>query len=274
MNSPLIDIKKLRELITTNKVIILDATIHKVNEKIDNSNKILIPNSLFFDIEGTFSDHNSGLPNTMVDAKTFESNVQQLGIDKDSVVVIYDRWGVYSSPRAWWMFRYMGHQQTYVLNGGIKAWQDAGLTIVTSHSNPQKSGNFTANVRPSWFEDTKSVLKALQQHSASIVDARGAARFSGKNPEPRPGLRAGHIPTATNLSYDQVLDGAYMKDNVALQALFTNHTHKDTPTIFTCGSGVTAAILALAAYQIGNENISVYDGSWAEWGSNPNLPIE
>lgn len=274
MNSPLIDINTLKELNISQKLVILDATIDKVNEKIDNTNKALIPNSLFFDIQGTFSDHRSGLPNTMVSSQVFETNIRQLGINKDSVVIIYDRWGVYSSPRAWWMFRYMGHQKTYVLNGGLKAWQAAGLPVVSEHAQPQTQGNFSAILLPKWIVNKNEILTALEKHTASIIDARGAGRFNATIPEPRPGMRSGHIPTSINIPFEQVLNGYYIKNTQKLRQIFSSYLIKDRSIIFSCGSGITASILALAVSQLGINNISVYDGSWAEWGADPSLPIE
>lgn len=274
MKSPLINVQQLRNLSHSHNIILLDATIDKVNEKIDNNNISLIPNSIFFDIEGVFSDHSTGLPHTMVDPITFAAHVQNLGINQDSIVIIYDRWGVYSSPRAWWMFRYMGHKQTYVLDGGVKAWQIADLPVSNRHHTPTERGNFQSVVQADWFKNTKDILQHLKSKTSTIIDARGAGRFSGTVAEPRPGVRSGHIPTSSNLPFDQVLEGPFLKDKALLEPLFAPHLREAHSNIFTCGSGITAAILALAAYQTGVKNIAVYDGSWAEWGADHALPME
>lgn len=273
MKSPLINVQQLRDLSPGKKVILLDATIDKVNEQIDRNTTSLIPNSIFFDIEGVFSDHSSGLPHTMIDPISFTTHVQSLGINQDSIIVVYDRWGVYSSPRAWWMFRYMGHIQTYVLNGGIKAWQQANLPVVTDHIEPSKPGNFIASPQSQWYADKDTMLTSIANSSTSIIDARGAGRFNGTVPEPRAGIRSGHIPGSSNLPFDQVLDGAFMQDKATLSSIFATHIRPEKGNTFTCGSGITASILALAAAQIGIKDIAVYDGSWSEWGSDPTLPI-
>ncbi len=273
MKTPLIDVHILKELSSNPKLIILDATIDKVNEKIDEHNKDLIPNSLFFDIEGCFSDHSSGLPHTMVSATTFTEQTQQLGIDQDSIIVVYDRWGVYSSPRAWWMFQYMGHSHTYVLDGGIKAWQQAQLPVISDYLTTTKLGNFIASPQSQWFADKDAMLASIAKSSTSIIDARSAGRFNGTVPEPRAGIRSGHIPGSSNLPFDQVLDGAFMQGKATLSSIFATHIQSEKGNTFTCGSGITASILALAAAQIGIKDIAVYDGSWSEWGSDPLLPI-
>ena len=122
--SSILSLAALKKLLTDPNLVILDTTIDKVNQKIDDTNRKLIPNSLFFDIENDFSAHNTGLPHSLVDQETFTTKVQQLGINKDSIIVLYDRWGVYSSPRAWWMFKTMGFNDVYVLNGGLNAWKE------------------------------------------------------------------------------------------------------------------------------------------------------
>lgn len=269
----LITINECKELLANPKTILLDATIDKVNQKIDNSNVKLIPNSLFLDIENDFSDHSTGLPHTMINASDFTAKAQKLGINNDSIIILYDRWGVYSSPRAWWMFNYMGHKNVYVLNGGLPAWISKDLPTVGEYITPHKAGNYQATEQTNWFAGKQYVLAQINKKSTHIIDARGTPRFLGTVPEPRTGVRSGHIPNSKNLPFEEVLTGIFMKDTTTIKERFTNLLTQDGLNIFSCGSGITASILALAAYEADYKNITVYDGSWAEWGSDITLPI-
>lgn len=156
--SSILSLAALKKLLTDPNLVILDTTIDKVNQKIDDTNRKLIPNSLFFDIENDFSAHNTGLPHSLVDQETFTIKVQQLGINKDSIIVLYDRWGVYSSPRAWWMFKYFGHKNTFVLNGGIYAWEENNLPLAKEHIKSYFTGNFTATIQPQWLATKELVI--------------------------------------------------------------------------------------------------------------------
>jgi len=276
MSRALIDIEQAVKLIKeqTERVVILDASIDKVGQKLDNSNLELIPNSHFLDIEHAFSDKNIPLPHTMVDAVTFEQEVRKLGVHQDSIVLLYDRWGVYSSPRAWWMFKYMGFDQAYVINGGMPAWKSADLPIVDAYSGVENIGNFVAKPDPQWIIKIDELKELVGQDDVHITDARSAGRFSGAAPEPRPGLKSGHIPGSENIPFDQVLHAAYFRSNEEIAPLYENKAFPTGQNIFTCGSGITAAVLALGAYELGYKNIRVYDGSWSEWGSDPDTIVD
>jgi thiosulfate/3-mercaptopyruvate sulfurtransferase len=272
--SALISTDQALKLINEDNAIVLDATIDKVNEKMDNSKMSLIPNSQFFDIEGVFSDHMSGFPHTMVSPEHFSKEAKKLGINQDSTVIVYDRWGVYSSPRAWWLFRYMGLEKVYVLNGGEPAWKAAGLPIVDDYSSPEEQGNFKAKPNYEWFISKEELVERLGDDDFTITDARSSGRFHGTAPEPREGLRSGHIPGSKNLPFDQVLDGINYQDDMELQRLYDGKIDSGKQNIFTCGSGISAAIIALGAYELGNDYVTIYDGSWSEWGADPEVPIE
>ncbi|PVH24401.1 sulfurtransferase [Sphingobacterium corticibacter] len=275
---PLIDVKALQALLDEQKpVVLLDATIDKVNQQIDQDGVTpeLIPNSIFFDIEGAFSDHSNPLPHTMIDAATFESEARALGINANSMLVTYDRWGIYSSPRAWWMFRAMGHTNTFVLQGGLPAWKAQQLPVVSKHMDTATltKGNFVAKPQNEYWINKEEILRGLQQNENTIIDARSAGRFAGSSPEPRAGLQSGHIPGSHNLPFDEVLAGTHYKGVAELQNIF-EPLISDKPVVFSCGSGISPAIIALAAQQLDYPNLSIYDGSWSEWGADENVPIE
>lgn len=233
-----------------------------------------IPGARFFDIDG-ITDQRSPLPHMAPPAEKFVSRVRALGVGDGHQVVIYDSVGVFSAPRAWWTFRLMGKGQVAVLDGGLPKWLAEGRPT-DDLPPPLRDRHLTAARQGHLVKDVTEVAHAAKLGLAEIIDARAAARFRGEAPEPRPGLRAGHIPGARNLPYTALLapDGT-MKPPAALAAAFAAAgVDLARPAITTCGSGITAAILSLALERIGHRDHALYDGSWAEWGMYDDLAIE
>ncbi|WP_293947216.1 MULTISPECIES: sulfurtransferase [unclassified Sphingobacterium] len=274
--SALISPSELQDTLTRDEnVILLDCTIDKVGQSLKDAKLALLPNSLFFDIEGKFSDHSSKLPHTLVTEQVFEKEVQALGINQNSTVVLYDRWGVYSSPRAWWMFKVMGFDQVYILNGGVPAWKKNKYEISENYKENHQTGNFKARFQENLFADKEYILAHYKSPETTIFDARSKGRFIGLVAEPRKGLNGGHIPHSKNLPFEELLSDIYYKEIDELKQHFDQSKATGDEYIFSCGSGVTASILAFAAYISGHTTIRVYDGSWSEWGKEElNLPIE
>ena len=231
-----------------------------------------IPGARFFDIDA-ISDHRSDLPHMAPPVEKFISRMRAMGVGDGHQVVVYDSTGIFSAARVWWTLRLMGKMDVAVLDGGLPKWLAEGREV--EDLPPMvRDRHITVQRQSGLVKDVTQVAQASKLAQVEIVDARAAPRFKGEVAEPRPGLRAGHIPNSKNLPFGDVLDGLVMKDTTALKAAFeAAGVDLSRPVITTCGSGVTAAILSLALERIGHRDHSLYDGSWSEWGMYDDLPI-
>ena len=264
----------LAENLSAENLIILDASMKPVTNigVSEPTAPTYIPNSLRFDYDNDIREHNTSLPHMMPTPEFFTEEMQKMGINKDSAIVVYDNVGVYASPRAWWMFRAMGHDNVAVLDGGLPAWIAVGYETTATLATPKTHGDFASHPRPELIVDSQTVTHALSDSAFSVMDARSAGRFKGQEPEPRAGLRGGHMPGAVNLPFADVQVNGVMKSPALLREMFAQYQNKKL--IFSCGTGVTACILALAAEQAGLKELAVYDGSWSEWGlESSGLPV-
>jgi len=235
-----------------------------------------IPGAVFFDIDA-LSDRATDLPHMLPGAEAFASGVRRLGIGDVDFVVFYDGAGLYSAPRGLWMMRAMGHRKAAVLDGGLPKWRREGRPVEGSAAAPSPVGrrHFTPSPDRELMRDFRAMQSNLQSRDEQVVDARSPARFRGEEPEPRAGVRPGHIPGAVNVYYADVVtaDGT-LRPASELRRLFAERdVNLERPIVTSCGSGITAAILSLALETAGAKKVALYDGSWAEWGARADAPI-
>ncbi len=277
MTAWLVETEWLQEHLSAPDIVVLDASWHLPTENRNPKAEFLeahIPGAMFFDID-EISDTDSDLPHMLPSPEKFASRMRRMGVGDGSRVVVYDTRGLMSAARVWWMFRVMGHEDVAVLNGGLPKWTAENRPTEDGGARPRQEKHFTARLQTMMVRDKHDVSKASENGNALIVDARSAGRFQGTSPEPREGLRSGHIPNSINLPFDRLLaDDKTLKTSEELSAVFESAgITPGKPVITTCGSGVTAAILSLGLAIAGNAKTGLYDGSWTEWGGDHSLPV-
>lgn len=255
---------------------VVDASWHLPSEARDAQREFAdahIPKAVFFDID-EISDERSTLPHMLPPMEKFVSRIRKLGLGDGHRIVVYDTQGLFSAARVWWTFRFFGHRDVAVLDGGFPKWRAEGRPVEDMPPAPRER-HFTPSLKRMMLKDVTQVSEALKLGSAQLVDARSPGRFKGQEPEPRPGVRPGAMPGARNVHYRSLLsEDGRMRGVAELRAVFEGAgVDLSRPVITTCGSGVTATILNLALERIGHREHALYDGSWAEWGSSELLPV-
>ncbi len=258
-------------------IAIIDASWHLPSAKRDATAEFLaghIPGAQFFDIDD-LSDSGTSLPHMLPSPEKFSSRMRKLGIGDGKRVIAYDSAGLFSAARAWWMFKVFGHEDVAVLDGGLPKWRTEGHPLDDGPPPKPQERHFTARYRAMMVRSQDDVAAALKSGTAQVADARSGTRFRGEEVEPRANVRAGHMPGARNVHYAALLkpDGT-LKSPAEIEAVFKSAGIDLTKPIFTtCGSGITAAILSLGLTLIGARKHALYDGSWTEWGGDPDAPV-
>ena len=273
MNDTLfIEPKALIEKLDKTNLKILDATFYLPDSGLiaeDEYQKEHIPNSIFFDIN-KIADPDNTLPHMIPSKDLFSKMMQNLGLNNDDEIVIYDNSPFLSSARAWFLFRYFGHENIFILNGGLKNWEKSGGEITNKKTVIPKGDFQSKTEKKDLVVDLNQMISVSNDNSKLILDARSYKRFTGEAKEPRPGLLSGHIPNSKSLpSSDLVTSDGFLKSVEELEKIFaSNNINKSEQIIATCGSGVSACVITVALHCLGKKNVPIYDGSWTEWASS------
>jgi thiosulfate/3-mercaptopyruvate sulfurtransferase len=274
-SDPIVSTDWLAERLADPQVQVIDASWFMPGASRDPKAEFVaghIPGAVFFGIDEV-CDRASDLPHMLAEAKAFQTAMRELGLRKDAAVVVYDSQGLFSAPRVWWNLRTMGCEAAFVLDGGLPAWMAEARPLEIGWPGPER-GDFKARFNADLVRDLDQVRAGLEDGSMQVVDARPAPRFRGEAPEPRPGLRSGHMPGARNAPFAEViLDGRLAPDETLRAVFDAAGVDLARPIATTCGSGVSASVLALALARLGRSDVAVYDGSWSQWGARTDTPV-
>lgn len=275
--NPLVSTSWLNDRLNDPDLAVVDATLPPVGAQVTVTpyQRYLekhIPGAVFFDIDA-LSDHSTPLPHMLPAPEEFSQDMSSLGISDRMTIVVYEQEGVFSAPRAWWMLRTFGVENVYLLDGGLQAWIEAGHPV-ESGAVQRPAAEFHARFRQDAVRDFARIQQIIAERG-QILDARSSGRFTGSQPEPRAGIRSGHMPGAINVPFTELAENGRLKPAAELQRYFAEKAvDLEQPITTTCGSGVTAAVIALGLEIAGAKHVSLYDGSWAEYAQRPEAAIE